>query len=528
MKNKFLIFLKKLENFIQKNDNKYYIIIFIACVCVHFCVSLIGWNNLLLDQYGFRQTQTAITTFYTIKEGFLLSYITPVFGAPWSIPFEFPLFQWIVAMLVLIFKTPIDQTGRFLSLLFFYLSLIPMGAILKLYSKKLNYVLIILSLVLLNPIYLFWSRTFMIESLALFLSLSFCWLTIKLFKLKKPIFLISASLVGSLAALVKITTFAVLCVPLAGFFLYMFFKEVKFNFPPINILKKYLLYGIVLFIIPIIIGIVWANFADAQKSINPLANGFITSKDLTQWNFGTIKQKIDFTVWMKILTNSLVPIKTFGSTKFGPFLFPNLFALLVLFFYFAKSYRKEILLSFIFFIMGPLMFTNLYLVHTYYFYATNFFISILLGFLIISLYESNNQKIKYFGMFVLFPFVLISLFFQYKTSYYPSQLNNEYSIIKATDAIKKYTKKDDIIFIYGQDWDSSFPYYAERKAIMDRKKAPLDNKIIQESIKMTGKISAFVVSNISDEKFIEDQIKYLNFNIIPIYNDGQTSIYLPK
>lgn len=528
MKNKILDFFEKIKNNLNKINNIYFVIIFIICICIHLYISSIGWNNLLLDQYGFRQTQTAITTFYTIKEGFKLNYITPILGAPWSIPFEFPLFQWIVASIVLIFKTPIDQSGRFVSLLFFYLSLIPIGAILKLYLKKFSYVLIILSLILLNPIYLFWSRTFMIESLALFLVLSFCWLAIKFFKTKKPIFLIMASLIGSLAALVKITTFVVLCIPLACFFLYIFLKEIKFKFPSINILKKYLLYGILIFIIPITIGIIWANFADAQKSINPLANGFLTSKDLIGWNFGTLHQKLDFSTWKTILKNSLIPVKTLGITTLSQFLIPNFFLLLLLCLYFLKSYRKEILLSFLFFIMGPLIFTNLYFVHTYYFYATNFFLSILLGFLIISLYESNNQKIKYFGILILFPFLLTSLFFQYKISYYPSQINNEYPLISAANAIKKYTNKNDIIFIYGQDWDPSFPYYAERKTIMDQKLASLDNKLIQESIKMTGKISAFVVSNTNDIKFIENQIKYLNFNIIPIYSDEQTSIYLPK
>jgi hypothetical protein len=31
------------------------------------------------------------------KQWFSLSYDTPVLGYPWSIPFEIPLYQWIVA-----------------------------------------------------------------------------------------------------------------------------------------------------------------------------------------------------------------------------------------------------------------------------------------------------------------------------------------------------------------------------------------------------------------------------------------------
>ncbi len=530
MKNNLTLFIKnKLElgkEFITRTEALYFFVIFLISLAVHFCVSLIGWNNLLY-QYGFRQTQTAITTYYIIKEGFKLNYITPILGAPWSIPFEFPLFQWMVAIIVVAFKTPIDQTGRFLSLVFFYLSLVPLYAILKVYLKKAGYVFIILSLVLLNPIYLFWSRTFMIESLALFLAILFCWLVIKLFQTNKTKFFILVSIVGSLAALVKITTFIVLCMPMAFLFIYFFFREgdkILFSWKK---LKKYLLYGIFIFIIPIMVAFIWTHFADAQKSINPLAE-FLTSKALTGWNFGTLAQRIDLLTWKNIFKNSLIPVKTFGSVNLGNFLIPGFFLFLILFFYFAKYCRKEILLALIFFLSGPLIFMNLYFVHEYYFYANNLFLSILLGFLIISFHKNEKSRVRYFGIFILFPFLLMSMFLQYKDTYYPVQVSKEYPIVRGVDTIKKYTKPDDIIFIYGQDWDSTFSYYAERKTIMDQKKLPFNDRIIQESIKKTGKISALVISNTSDKTFILDSVRYFNFNETPIYSDEQTSIYLPK
>ena len=46
--------------------------------------------------------------------------ITLVLGPPWSIPIEFPLYQWNVAAAVKIFNTPLDQTGRFFSCLLFW------------------------------------------------------------------------------------------------------------------------------------------------------------------------------------------------------------------------------------------------------------------------------------------------------------------------------------------------------------------------------------------------------------------------
>jgi hypothetical protein len=52
-----------------------------------------GWNHTILDQYGFRQAQTAATLEYLVKGGPWFAYETPVLGPPWSIPFEFPLYQ---------------------------------------------------------------------------------------------------------------------------------------------------------------------------------------------------------------------------------------------------------------------------------------------------------------------------------------------------------------------------------------------------------------------------------------------------
>lgn len=101
-------------------------------------------------------------------------------------------------------------------------------------------------------------------------------------------------------------------------------------------------------------------------------------------------------------------------------------------------------------------------------------------------------------------------------------------MLNATAAIKKYTHPDNVIFIYGRDWNPSFPYYAQRKAVMDWKKIPLKDNAIQRSLRNTGKISALVISNTTDEAFIKEQVQYLGFNEIPVYQDNQDRIYLPK
>ena len=74
-----------------------------------------GWTHNLLDAHGFRQTQTAISTYYLLKGSSVLAYETPVLGPPWSIPFEFPLYQWLVALAVAVLDLNIESAGRLVS-----------------------------------------------------------------------------------------------------------------------------------------------------------------------------------------------------------------------------------------------------------------------------------------------------------------------------------------------------------------------------------------------------------------------------
>ena len=48
----------------------------------------IGWDQPIIDQHGFRQTQTALAAYWLLHGGDWLAYETPVLGSPWSIPME--------------------------------------------------------------------------------------------------------------------------------------------------------------------------------------------------------------------------------------------------------------------------------------------------------------------------------------------------------------------------------------------------------------------------------------------------------
>src|SRR5690242_6357999 len=69
----------------------------LALVALHSGYWLVaGINQPIADLHQFRQTQTAITAYWMAKGGPWLAYETPVLGYPWSIPFEFPVYQYLL------------------------------------------------------------------------------------------------------------------------------------------------------------------------------------------------------------------------------------------------------------------------------------------------------------------------------------------------------------------------------------------------------------------------------------------------
>src|SRR5271170_6400758 len=176
-------------------------------------VTTVGWHNSIFDFHGFRQAQTAITAESIRDGGPILRYETPVLGPPWSVPYEFPLYQLAVALLSKIFAAPIDQTGRFVAELFHYLCFFPMAAILAPFGLTRVQRVPALTLFAASPFYNFASHLLMIESMALFFSLMYLDQMSRLVRApdsdkRKAWYIAGATLFGVLAGLVKVTTLA--------------------------------------------------------------------------------------------------------------------------------------------------------------------------------------------------------------------------------------------------------------------------------------------------------------------------------
>ena len=138
-----------------------------------------GWHASILDRHEFRQTQTAISTYWIKEAGFHLNYETPLFGPPWSIPMEFPLYQWLVASTSSILGSGLESSARGVSLFFFFATLPAVYGLCGLINLAPSRRFLVLGVILTSPTYLFWARTFMIETTALCLATWFLYALVR-------------------------------------------------------------------------------------------------------------------------------------------------------------------------------------------------------------------------------------------------------------------------------------------------------------------------------------------------------------
>jgi hypothetical protein len=120
----------------------------------------------------FRQTETALTAYWMVKEAWQLAYQTPAWGYPWAAPIEFPIYQALVALIVSMGHLPLEPIGRLVSFAFLVACAWPAFATQKRLNLPSEVAWVFCALLWSSPLYLLWGRTFMISTSALFFTLA--------------------------------------------------------------------------------------------------------------------------------------------------------------------------------------------------------------------------------------------------------------------------------------------------------------------------------------------------------------------
>jgi hypothetical protein len=83
----------------------------ILSIIYFLTITTIGLSD-WFSMHSYRQSQTALTSLFFPIDEYKLDYTTPMMGYPWKVPMEFPIYQFIISILVHFLKTDIIITGK--------------------------------------------------------------------------------------------------------------------------------------------------------------------------------------------------------------------------------------------------------------------------------------------------------------------------------------------------------------------------------------------------------------------------------
>jgi hypothetical protein len=259
-----------------------------------------------VEDHAFRQTQTAITVWTFVEEGIApFAYQTPVFGPPWRLPFELPLFQIAAALLARAGVANLDVACRLTNLGFFYASALLLYALCRMHFRARAASGCILIAYAWLPYTIFWSRTSMIDYCSVFLALGYAVFFLRWLRAPERAGALAIAVAfGCLAVLVKATTVVTVAVLLSWSALRRIHQELGraggAGAAPLRqrlSARRALLAGLVAAsVIPLLVGHAWEGYAQRVRSASPATEWFSPS-NLALWYYGTWQQRADPRSW---------------------------------------------------------------------------------------------------------------------------------------------------------------------------------------------------------------------------------------
>jgi len=427
-----------------KKSDLFILILFVYALFFHLWGILQGFH---LPAEGFRQSQTAISVWALLHGGAWFAYETPVLGLPWSIPMEFPTYQWIVALCCAAFKTPIDETGRVISILSFYTCFYPVWIILKSLKIETIYRFIFLSLFLVSPLYILFSRDFLIEVFTVLLGFFYLASQVRYFETQKKSVLFYCIFWGSLCAVTKVMTFAGF---LSGSLILSFYFNQ--NEKKLKILTHYFFK---FFLIPMTFAVLWQKYSDAVKLKNPAAD-IIYSKNLMAWTFGSLAQRLDFLNYFGRFLFRSSMTDAVGERAF--------LIIAAVSFFFERRFLKPFLLLIGCYFITTYTFISLYLVnaHGYYRTAVGFYIVFAFAYWIYGWIIQTGLKHK-IGLIFL-ALLTLGASYRFTDEHLTKQLHTDDKLTAFSKKIDEVSDPNGVLYITGFDWNPSIAYQARRRA----------------------------------------------------------------
>lgn len=410
----------------------------------------------LNEAYAFRQTQTAFVVRQYAENGIDLAHTPlPVFGVGSDVPMEFPLWQAAAALLAGA-GLPVDVAARLLGLLSFTAASLVLAALVRRWHGRRVAVLSLLLLQFL-PFGLLWGASSLIDFAAVALALGMVLTLDHWFDRGGAGWLVGAVVVSVVGFLVKVTT-----MPAWGILLLVAAVLVIRRDGWARSWRR-LLAGFALGPgLGFAAGVGWTIYADSVKNASELTR-FVTSSELRDWNFGTLAQRLDF-------ANSFVILDRIAQEIAGPFLVGVVLGALAIAFARTGEQRLRRVGWLGVAVSAPVVFFNLYVVHSYYLIAVYPALVVLVAlgadWFVRSVPGPRIVRIAVPALGAAALIVATALSPLARSDI--AQFARGQQIPAVSSVISQYTATDARIVMIGCDWDPTFLYYAEREGLMFR------------------------------------------------------------
>ncbi len=407
-------------------------------------------DQALVERHAFRQTQTAYTALLFHESGVDLQHPKlPVFGTPFEVPFELPLVQAMAAAVMSWGLSP-DVAVRTTGLACFLLSALLLWGLVRHVGGRLA-AIVTLALFLFSPFSLLWSRALLIEYLAVAGAVGWVWAGVLWRDRRRAVYAGLALIAGLVAMLVKPTTGALWVLPLLA---YTAVDEGPGWRSWLRARRDIVL--AVVIVAPCAAALAWTNHADAVKAASD-ATRWLTSSRLTEWNFGTVGQRLDGSNWTTIMDR----IRT-ELTGYPAWLLP-LAALVGLRSRQARFWAALVAVP----ILTIVIFWNLYVVHDYYLAAISPVLAAVAGFGVARVWHAiDRPRARRLLVALLGAYAAALLVLEPSLAtlaYRDTDLDDGFPV--GSEA-HRLTEPTDLVVFEGSDWAPVVPYYARRAGYM--------------------------------------------------------------
>jgi hypothetical protein len=420
-----------------------------------------------------RPSHTLLTAFWFQKEGIrLVDYQTPLYGPPFQVPLEFPLYQAVTAVFSSGAGINLTISAHIISLVLFYLSALFLLLLCLEFVDSKVLCFVILTVYLWLPYDIRYSTEILPDYFSVALALSYLyWLCKWLARPRNYLWFFLAVLSGCLGALVKITTMPIVMIPAVlmtldgirswGIDLKELFSPRKF----IGYVKKHagsFFLLAVIAVLPLASILAWVRYTDAVKQAN-IYTEWLTTANESSWWAGTLSQKLSYAEWLGkfdnirnfFLSGAMLVFPVAGVACLNKLSAKSRSV-------FGSALAGTLLAIFIFF--------NSYF-HEYYYIAVSALISVVVGFGVYGLYRFVLQKRAWWHVFsgILLLFIIMAAAGQYafirRTA--DQEKNHQLDVlVPLAQKVAAVTPADGYVISFQWDWYADFLFFAQRKGLI--------------------------------------------------------------